>query len=76
MQIVAVQEITITGPIKVKGSPRIAYNYDLDGVPFGCVYTFKVAGEVHPFHAVRSNGEHLGHFSTRDAADVAIRSAM
>lgn len=76
MQFAATQEVTITGPVKVKGSPRISYNYDLNGVPFGAVYTFKVSGEVHPYHAVKANGEHLGHFPTRDEADKAIRGAM
>lgn len=76
MEFVAVQEITITGPVKVKGSPRVAYNYDLNGVPFGQVYSFKVALETHPWHAVKANGEHLGHFTSRKAADRAIRAAM
>jgi hypothetical protein len=75
-KMVAVQEITVTGPVKAKGSNRIAFNYDLNGVPFGAVYTFKAKGEVHPFHAVKSNGEHLGHFATKTEADVALRSEM
>ena len=76
MQFVAVQEITITGPVKFKGSNRTAWNYDLDGTPFGAVYTFKAKGEVHPFHAVKANGEYLGHFPNQIEADIAIRSAM
>lgn len=76
MQVVAVQEITVTGPVKVKGSPRVAFNYDLDGKPFGCIYTFNVVGEVHEWHAVRSNGEYVGHYATRAKADVALRGEM
>lgn len=76
MQFVSVQEITVTGPVKVKGSPRVAYNYDLNGVPFGQVYTFKVPGETHPFHAVRADGTYIGAFFNRKDADKAIRGEM
>lgn len=76
MQFVAVQEVTITGPVKHKGSNRIAWNYDLNGVPFGSVFTFKAKGEVHMFTAVMANGMYCGSHDTRDEADRALRAEM
>lgn len=76
MQFVQVQEITITGPIKYKGSNRVSWNYDLDGKPFGQVFTFRARGEVHQFQAVTAAGRHLGFFMNRDYADEAIRGEM
>lgn len=75
-KMVAVQEVTITKQPKFKGSNRVAYNVDLNGVPFGQIYTFKAKGEVHPFHAVKASGEHLGHFDNYNEAETAIRAAM
>lgn len=74
-KMVAVQEITVT-KVKHKGSPRINWNYDLNGVPFGQVFTYKVAGEVHMFTAVMSNGFYCGSHDTLAEADVALRSEM
>jgi hypothetical protein len=77
MQFVAVQEITITKQPKLKGSNRVVRNYDLNGVPFGQVWTYKFAGEKHVWHAAKANGELIGNgYSTEAEADIAIRSAM
>jgi len=75
MQYVEVQEITITKN-KRKGSPRIDWNYDLNGVPFGQVFTYKVVGEVHMFTAVMRNGFYCGSHDTLAEADKALRSEM
>lgn len=76
MQFVTVQEITITKEKAFKGSNRIVYNYDLDGKPFGQVWTYKTAGETHKWHAAKSDGSYIGAYDTRAAADVGIRSEM
>jgi hypothetical protein len=77
MQFVAVQEITIT-KVKHKGSNMISWNYDLEGKPFGSVWTFTGKGEVHPFavSTVEGNTKFLGHFPTWADADVVLRGAM
>lgn len=76
MQFVAVQEVTITRQSKIKGSNRIVYNYDLDGVPFGQVWTYKTIGEVHKWHVAKANGEYIGATDNYKAADVLIRGEM
>ena len=48
---VRLQEVTVTGPLKWKGSNATRWNFDLDGKPFGQVWTFKAKGEVLPYHA-------------------------
>jgi hypothetical protein len=75
MQFVEVQEITIT-PTKHKGSNRIARNYDLNGVPFGCIYTFKAPGEKHYWHVALANGEYAGVATDEADADKIIRGMM
>lgn len=78
MQLVEVQEITITGPIKFKGSNMVSWNYDLNGKPFGSVFTFKTKGEVHPFGVTLAEGntKFLGHYKNLADADTVIRAAM
>jgi hypothetical protein len=44
-----VQNVTITR-VKHKGSNQVAFNVDLDGRPFGQIWTFHAKGEVHPYH--------------------------
>lgn len=73
--VIAIQEVTITGPIKFKGSNAIRYNIDLNSVPFGQIWTFKEAGERHPFHAKTLTGKY-DHFATYAAAETFIRGEM
>lgn len=47
---IKMQQVTITGPIKNKGSNMITFNVDLNGVPFGQIWTFKAKGERHGYH--------------------------
>lgn len=47
-----IQEVTIT-KVRNKGSNAIEWNVDLNGTPFGKIWTFKAAGEVHPYHVKR-----------------------
>jgi hypothetical protein len=75
-KMVAVQEVTITGPVKFKGSNRVAFNYDLDGKPFGQVFTYKAKNEIHPYHVALATGEHIGAYRTKEIADKAIRGMM
>lgn len=78
-KMVAVQEVTVTGPVKFKGSNRIAYNYDLNGKPFGQIYTYKTAGEKHYWYASKADGSPIGGsgtFHNRNIADIALRSEM
>jgi len=77
MQFVAVQEITITKQAAIKGSTRVVYNVDLNGVPFGQIWTYKFPGEKHVWHAAKATGELIGngHVSYK-AAETAMRGAM
>lgn len=75
-KMVAVQEVTITKEKAFKGSNRVVRNYDLNGTPFGQVWTYKTKGETHKWHAAKSNGAYIGAFDTEADADVAIRSEM
>lgn len=77
MQFVTVQKITITKQPKLKGSTRVVYNVDLNGVPFGQIWTYKFPGEVHVWHAAKANGELIGNgHATYKAAETAMREAM
>lgn len=75
MNIIEVTEVTITGPIKNKGSNAVEYNVDKNGVPFGKVWTFKARGEVHPFHAKTLAGAYAN-FPTYDEAETFMRGEM
>jgi len=76
-KLVAVQEVTITKQPKLKGSNRVVYNVDLNGVPFGQIWTYKTAGEKHVWHAAQSNGNLVGEgYATYAQAETAIRSVM
>lgn len=75
MNTVAVTEITITKRAKVRGSNMVEYTVDVDGVPFGLIWTFKAAGEVHPFHAKPLAGEHAT-FATYAEAETYMRGAI
>lgn len=68
------QEVTIT-KATFKGSNRIAYNVDLNGRPFGQIFTFKARGEVHPFTVVTLAGA-SGQFKTYAEAERFIRGEM
>lgn len=68
------QEVTITA-VRHKGSNAREWNVDLNGVPFGKIWTFKAKGEIHGYHAKPLNGEHTMHNSYNDA-ETAIRAAM
>ena len=73
-QVIKAQQITIT-KVVAKGSNRIAYNVELNDVPFGQIWTFKAKGEFHPFHVKTLRGE----YTTRanyEAAERAIRAFM
>lgn len=75
MNNVKIDEVTVTKKAKVKGSNRIAYDVDLNGVPFGQIWTFKAAGEVHPFHVKTLAGAY-GTFKTYAEAEAGIRNEM
>lgn len=77
MQFVTVQKITITKQPKLKGSTRVVYNVDLNGVPFGQIWTYKFPGEVHVWHAAKATGEMVGNgYDTYKEAETAIRGEM
>lgn len=69
-----ITEITIT-KVSYKGSNRIAYNVDRNGVPFGQIWTFKASGEVHPFHVKTLAGAYA-YFPKYDEAERFIRGEM
>lgn len=71
---IKVQEITIT-KVKVSGSNMIAFNVDLNGVPFGQIYTFKAKGEVHPYH-VKTLAGFYATATNYNAAERIIRGEM
>jgi hypothetical protein len=58
MEIVRTQEISFIAQPKRKGSQMVAYNVDVNGKPYGKVYTFKARGETHPWHVSELNGFH------------------
>lgn len=68
------QEVTIT-KVKHSGSNAINFNVDLNGVPFGQIWTFKAKGEWHPYH-VKTLAGYYATFNTYKAAETAIRGKM
>jgi hypothetical protein len=69
-----VQNVTITR-VKHKGSNQVAFNVDLDGRPFGQIWTFKANGEWHPYHVSTLSGFY-GEATTYDDAEKLIRGQM
>ncbi len=74
-KVVAVQNVTVTGPIRFKGSNSTRWNVDLDDVPFGQIWTFTAKGEVHPFHAKTLAGAYEA-FPTYTEAATFLRGKM
>lgn len=71
-----IQEITITKVPAIKGGSQISWNVDLNGVPFGQIWTFKAfPGEVHCYHAKTLAGAYAD-FATYKAAETFMRSKM
>jgi hypothetical protein len=70
-----IQQITLTKVLPARGSNRTAWNYDLDGRPFGQVWTFKAKGESHLFHAKPLKGEYR-FFAEFTDADTYMRGCM
>ncbi len=68
---ITLQEVTITKRPHVKGSKVTQWNYDLDGNPFGAIWT---CGEGN-FRSCPLNTEARS-FTTYAAADIYIRAAM
>lgn len=73
-QVVQVQEVTVSAPIKRKGSNMIVRNVDVDGKPFGQIWTFKARGETHGFHAKVAATEAYRLCDTLEAAVNFIRN--
>lgn len=70
------QQITITKRPTHKGGSAIEWAVDLDGRPFGMIWTFKnTATETHRFHAKTLRGVY-DNFATYDAAERFIRGCM
>lgn len=74
MIIISTQSITMT-KVQRKGTNRVEWNYDLNGVPFGQVWTFNSPVETHPYHAKPLNGEYKA-FDRRTEADAYMRGCM
>lgn len=71
-----VQEVTITKVNPAKGGSQIRWNVELDGKPFGQIWTFKKkAGFKFMFHAKSLAGEY-GEFETYAEAERFIRGLM
>lgn len=71
-----VQQITITKEKAIKGSNRIAWNVDLDGKPFGQIWTFKnTFTETYRF-SVSTLAGYWSDFGTYEMAERAIRGQM
>lgn len=70
-----VQNVTIYANGKAKGSNMTTWNIDLNGKPFGQIWTYKAKGEVHPFHVKTLNGYYAS-FNTYALAERAIRGEM
>lgn len=68
------QNVTITKNV-AKGSNRIAYNVDLNGRPFGQIWTFKANNEKHGYHVKTLAGVYKL-YSTYDEAEHFIRGEM
>lgn len=69
-----IQEVTITKVPAIKGGTQIAWNVDIDGAPFGQIWTFKGAWK-NAFHVQTLGGVY--HFATSyKAAEAFIRGLM
>ena len=52
------QEITITKMSNTYKTPLRTWGFDLNGKPFGQVWTFKSQHEVHPYHVKALDGRY------------------
>jgi hypothetical protein len=72
-----IQEVTITKAPKVSGSNAIRWNVDLDGRPFGQIWTFKnTKTDTHRFHVATLGRPPLPSFATYAEAERALRGQM
>lgn len=70
------QNITITKVAPPKGSNQTRWNVDLEGIPFGAMWTFRnTKTEKHGFHAKPLNGMHKI-FTTYQDAETYMRGEM
>ena len=67
-----IQEITFHAPVKNKGSNRTQINVDVDGSPFGAIWTYTAKGEVHPYHVNALDGRY-GQVNTKEEAIETMR---
>lgn len=63
-------EITYRHKLPAKGENNREINVEVDGEPFGQLYTFSAQHEQHPWHAKLLNGEYA-QFWTKDGGLVA-----
>lgn len=72
--IITIQQITITKAAASKGTAIIAYNVDLNGKPFGQMYSYKT-DLSRAWHAKALNGAYKL-CDTRKSAELFLRGAM
>ena len=68
------QQIKITKR-QYRGSNRTDWNVDLEGRPFGQIWTYKARGERHPYHARALDGRYETATSYQ-AAETIMRGWM
>lgn len=68
-------KVTITKVRPAGGSKMVRWNVDKNGEPFGQIWTFKVRGEQHPFHAKTLDGAYKC-FANYEGAEEFMRGEM
>lgn len=64
---------TFSEIIKTKGSNAQRINVSKDGRPFGQIWTFKAAGEKHPWHFKGLSGSYQTFSTLKAAKEFAVR---
>lgn len=70
-----IQQITITKVKPVSGSNQTRWNIDVNGAPFGAIWTFTAKGEKHFFHAKPLIGSYAS-FDTYAEAETYMRGQI
>lgn len=64
--------VTFKNILPAKGANRREINVEVDGKPFGQLWTFMAKGETHPWHAKTLSGEYRAFYSKDGGLTAAL----